>query len=320
MSLVEAPVGGGGAAADPSLGVRTQLDQWLSLRSVRVSLFPSCGEAALVFSPAEMGGPPANVDPDTGELLPTNWELLDQAEKDEKNAHRTATRSKGRMRRYMVHNRLTKMWVLTNRDVLDGEDGYREMQRRCAAFMRRMRRSLFRDRAFAYLWSIERHPQGHGWHVNVMLPNVFLDKHQVQRLWGHGNVWFTDFSKDSADWLGRSLGRAPGGVRSCRAGARRAASYAAKYIGKDFDDPASGVPPRAHRYEVAEGFQPVALIMRVRSFEDGLRAIAAHRSFGAMTWHGRSADWSSWDGPPCEVVFFDAPNRPVQRRGSPPSP
>ncbi len=292
-----------------SLGIRTQLDhEFISLDSVVVSLFPSCGEAALTFAPMAMGRP-ANVD-ENGELVPSLWSELDDEEKSERNSHRGATRSRGAMRRYMVHNRLTKMWVLTFAgDGQHGADGWRRTNEEMHSFIRRLRRNFFRDRPFPYLFSAEPHPDGHGWHVNLMLPNVFIDKHQMQRCWGNGNVWYTDFTRDREDWLGRSLGRAAGGGRaSGRAGARRAASYAAKYIGKDLDE-SSDIPAGAHRYEVAQGFQPVALRVRVRSFAAGLAYIGRHPSFGRVEWHGKSDEWEGWDGPPCEVLFFDAPAR-----------
>jgi hypothetical protein len=254
-------------------------------------------------------GRPANVD-ENGELLPSLWSELDDDEKSDRNSHRCATRSRGAMRRYMVHNRLTKMWVLTFRGAgLHGEDGWREVNREMHSFIRRLRRNFFRDRPFKYLFSAEPHPDGHGWHVNLMLQNVYIEKNQMQRCWGNGNVWYTDFTRDRQDWLGRSLGRSAGGGRaSARAGARRAASYAAKYIGKDLDE-SSGIPVGAHRYEVAQGFQPPSLRVRVRSFAAGLAYISRHPSFGRVEWHGKSDEWEGWDGPPCEVLFFDAPAR-----------
>jgi hypothetical protein len=303
------------AEGGPSLGIRTQLDhEWISLDSVVVSLFPSCGEAALTYAPMAMGKP-FDVD-ENGEIIPSLWSELDDEEKTDRNSHRAATRSRGKMRRYMVHNRLTKMWVLTFRGAgLHGADGWVEANHQASLFVRRMRRSLFRDKPFPYLFSAEPHPDGHGWHINLMLRNVYIDKMQMQRLWGNGNVWYTDFTKDRQDWLGRSLGRAARSGAS-RSGARRAASYAAKYIGKDFDQ-GDEIPLGAHRYEVAEGFQPPVLKLRVRSFGAGLDYVRRHPSFGAECWHGTSDDWEGWDGPPCQVLFFDAPAGRGSKRGPP---
>jgi hypothetical protein len=302
-----------GEAGGPSLGIWTQLgnridpqsgeilpsSSFQSLASVVVTLYPSCGEAVACYSPQSMGDDPNSA--------PSKWSELEEEERWDQNLNRSTRRSKANMRRYMVENRLVKMWVLTfGGDGLHGQDGYRQVMREMHAVMKRIRRDFFRGKPFPYLFAPEPHPNGHGWHVNLMLPNVFIEKRQMQRCWGNGNVWYTDFTKDRTDWLGRSLGRSSGSQRgSARSGARRAAAYAAKYIDKEIA--VTDYPPRSHRYEVAQGFQPIETRARFQSFAAARRFIQSHPSFGASVWEGSSADWDEWFGPPVEVFFFDPP-------------
>ena len=84
--------------------------------------------------------------------------------------------------------------------------------------------------------------------------------------------------------------------------ARRAASYLAKYVSKNIADERI---PRLHRYEVAQGFQP----LKVRLSGDSDRAViaaASERMGGAPVrvwrsaeqegWRGARAYWCAWAG------------------------
>jgi hypothetical protein len=281
-----------------------------SLLDVVVKLFPSCGEAVAAFVPMKMRSKDLLA-------LPSKWSELAPEVRDEVNARRGTTRSRVKMRRFMVHNRLVKMWVLTFAgEGLHGSAGYLQAQAETAAFMKRLRRDFFRGKPFPYLWSIEPHPQGHGWHVNVMLQNVFIKKSEFQRCWQssasriNGNVWYTDFTSDREDWLGRPIGGKIGKPASAgfRTAAKRAASYASKYIGKDLHD-CSDIPAGAHRYEVAQGFQPEPVCVRFETFEAAARFIMSHPSVGSLEWFSRSCDWDDWDGPPVQLFRFDPPTR-----------
>ena len=283
---------------------------WTSLNSIVVNLYPSCGEAVAAYCPVTA---PSEMDSGT-----SKWSELSPEYRDASNSERATTRSRGRMRRYMVHNRLVKMWVLTFvGEGLHGEDGYRTAQREMRAFIKRLRRDFFRGREFPYLWSIEPHPDGHGWHVNLMLQNVFINKHAMQRCWQsstsrtNGNVWYTDFTKDREDWLGRPIGSGGGGRAPARlrTAAKLAATYASKYIGKDLGDDL-GVPAGAHRYEVAQGFQPAPVQKRFLTFREALDFICSHPSFGWCEWFSCSSEWDGWDGPPVQVIRFSPPLKP----------
>jgi hypothetical protein len=301
-----------GGDAFPWIKDTTGNQSYTSLQDVVVKIFPSCGEATAAFVPMKMHSKVPDL-----LALPSKWSELAQESRDDSNSRRGTTRSRVKMRQYMVHNRLVKMWVLTFvGEGLHGITGYLQAQLEVAAFMKRLRRDFFRGKPFPYLWAIEPHPQGHGWHVNLMLQNVFIKKSEFQRCWQssesriNGNVWFTDFTVDREDWLGRSIGgkrgkTAPAGSRTA---AKLAASYASKYIGKDLHD-GSDIPAGAHRYEVAQGFQPVPVIARFETFEQAAWFVLGHPSMGSLEWFSRSCDWDDWDGPPVQLFRFDPPTR-----------
>lgn len=332
---------GGEAAAslgDGSLLVHRGLEQSRSRRvpvdhvgiapPVKVLVWPQCGEAVAVWSPvrredvaesAERALRSAVVD-DASSVVDEDDRVLDD-ESVEANRQRAVRRARTRFRRFCVANRLTRMWVLTFAgEGLHGPDGLERAKRCVRAFIRRMRRTLMRDRPFPYAYSFEPHPKGHGWHVNLFLAPVFVEKRHVQRVWGHGNVWFTDFERDSEDWLGRRIGgevRAGGGgarsARNARRASRRAASYGSKYATKVWNDP-SVFPPGVHRYEVAEGFAPRRQEVRVQDFSEAAAVVVSHPSFGELLWRMSSDDWVDHDGPACMVWMFDAPQRESRRR------
>lgn len=291
-------------------------------------MWPQCGEAVAVWSPvrredveesAERAVRSARVD-DGSIVVDERPRVLDD-ESVEANRERAARRARARFRRFCVANRLTRMWVLTFAgEGLHGPAGLEQAKSCVQAFIRRLRRTLLRDRRFPWAFSCEPHPQGHGWHVNLFLPPVFLGKRDVQRVWGHGNVWFTDFERDAEDWLGRRIGgevRAGGGgarsARNARRGSRRAASYGAKYAAKLWSDP-DVFPPGVHRYEVAEGFAPRVDEVRVQDFGAAAAVVVSHPSFGELLWRMSSDDWVDYDGPACSVWMFDAPQRESRRR------
>jgi len=216
-----------------------------------------------------------------------------------------------------VHNRLCKMWVLTFAgEGLHGVEGRREAWRRVQAFVRRLRRTLFRDRPFPYAFSPELHPDGHGWHVNLFLQDLYIDKHQLQRLWGQGNVWYTDFSKDRyVKHTGRRIpavraGSTGGGIARAAA---KAAAYACKYAVKDWA--VDEIGEHAHRYEIAEGFQPTEQRFRVKTFADAWDLINAHPAVGErLDWLKLDCDMEGWNGPPMRLLRFARPVRPHVKR------
>jgi hypothetical protein len=177
------------------------------------------------------------------------------------------------------------MWVLTTGGAgWHGPDGRRECMAATAALVRKLRSHLGVD---AYWFSPELHPGGHGWHVNLFIARR-IPHHQVERLWGRGFVWVKDWTRDS---------RARGATFLERL--RSGASYGAKYAAKDWS---SEVLDRdAHRYELAQGHEPVALLAWCETLADGLRVAEGRLGPSVHVW--RSSDVAEWDGPPCWVAF-----------------
>jgi hypothetical protein len=181
-------------------------------------------------------------------------------------------RSRGRLRRYVVSNRLSRLATFTY------AEGVHDRARVVAdwrGFSRRLEREV---PGVVWARALELHPGGHGFHVHVALGG-FIPKPLLARLWGHG---FVDVRK----------------VRSRRGGredARTAAAYISKYVAKD---PIAG--PGEHSYEVRQGFQPVA----VRAWFDSREAACSglvRASGGRLSYRWDSDADPRWRGPP--VVF-----------------
>jgi hypothetical protein len=191
----------------------------------------------------------------------------------------------------MVANRLRYMWVLTLAgDGLHGADGRRVCMKLIAEFAERLQ-AEFGDQPYWY--SPELHPGGHGWHVNFFVRR-WLPHGKVKRLWGLGGVNVKDWAKDSrVKDLKLTL------INVIRLGA----DYGCKYAAKDWG--AEVLEGGAHRYEVAQSYQPAretVIFSRLgRAFE------AAHGVFGRpadQVWSHEEAD--AWEGPPVWCLSWDS--------------
>jgi hypothetical protein len=199
------------------------------------------------------------------------------------------------MRRYMTANGLRYMWVLT----LAGEglhraEGRREVMRRCGVFARQLRQALGGE-PFAYLYSPELHPGGHGWHVNFFVGSV-ISIELVREVWtgvetqGPARCGYVFVS----DWVAKVRRR--DSSMSVRSAIRAAARYAAKYGSKDWS--AEVLAGGQHRYEVAEGFAPA----KVHRWARRRHRIERHLLvlFGgevpAEVWESDTV--ADWHGPP----------------------
>ena len=84
--------------------------------------------------------------------------------------------------------------------------------------------------------------------------------------------------------------------------ASQAATYLAKYVGKAYDEDAGGT----HRYEVAQGFQPVPVMCEGFADEHEARrtaqAVMGHEWVPTFVWRSEMQD--GYVGPPCRIVFF----------------
>jgi len=270
------------AEGDRSLDQRTELPHW------RATVYPTAFEATITF-----------VVPRHAESEHAPVELTED-ERAQQNHERATRRAITESRRYMVANRLRYMWVLTFAVGLHGAEGRRECMQRVAAFVQALRRELG---SFAYWYSPELHPDGHGWHVNLFVPKR-LAHHHVRELWGHGHVWVSDWAKDS-----RVVDARLGFVDALRLGAQYGCKYASKDWGEDV------LAGGAHRYEIAQGFRPRAITVIADSAGAGVR-------FASVCFGGRRPDrlWSSsesadWDGPPVWCLSWSATDKVRCRDG-----
>lgn len=177
------------------------------------------------------------------------------------------------------------MWTLT----YDAQLGPRattqdQAMKDGARFIRALKKSLNvkPGEAWPYVLVAEQHKDGH-YHLHALLPDQFMPWQLVRAAWGKGNI-------------------KPPKLKG--ATVRRAATYAAKYVGKAYEDRAGG----AHRYEVGEGCQPTAVKLWAPTLR-GFVVLAAGHLGGAQpagAWSSGSSE--GWTGPPIEMVFWEIPD------------
>jgi hypothetical protein len=182
------------------------------------------------------------------------------------------------------------MWVLTSAGGgWHGPAGRERMMAEVASLVRKLRADLGVE---AYWYSPELHPGGHGWHCNLFVGRR-LAHAEVAAAWGHGYVWAKDWTQDS---------RVKGTTFLERL--RRGATYGAKYAAKDWS--AEMLQRGAHRYELAQGFEPAVLVAETRTLAEGLALVVDRCGRLAHVW--RSEEDPSWSGPPCWVAFAVGPS------------
>jgi hypothetical protein len=171
-----------------------------------------------------------------------------------------------------VANGCTRLLTLT---CADQTADRATMVRRVAAFGRLLGEGRPQ---LAFAWVLERHQSG-ALHAHLAL-SEYVHYRTLRRLWVHGIV---DVRKI----------RAGGGRES----ARQAGRYLAKYVSKS---PVAS--EHQHRYDVRQGFQPVAV--RVAGFDarEVWRELVAGMGgeLPAYTWESGTA--TDWTGPP--VTFL----------------
>jgi hypothetical protein len=184
-----------------------------------------------------------------------------------------ARRARTTVRRYCAANRLIYLWTATYGPTEAARHEPRLVRQDVRSFFRRLRQDV--GRRFPYLWTTEWHPGGHGLHVHFALGER-VEHGTVRSAWRRGHVWVTPPPRD-----GRS------NVES----ARRVARYIAKYLVKDHEG-LSG----QHRYDVAQGFKPVARVSFATS--PGAALLLAAQEMGtAPSRYWESRDIPDWPGP-----------------------
>jgi len=175
------------------------------------------------------------------------------------------------IRRAVTEHELVRMVTLTFRESTTAEqrgEGVRRVQH----FLKRLKRRIPQLR---YIAVPEWHPGGHGWHWHVLIDR-YVSKQLVADLWGWG---FVDVR----------LIRPKSGAGGKEA-TRKAAAYAAKYIGPP-QDAESGAPAHQRgdqRYLRSEGLDITEVEMEGDAHS---LIVAAWSMLGKVTWMW----WSGWD-------------------------
>lgn len=230
-----------------------------------LSLYESAGEASGTFVPSRR---------------PSYRGVRGAAADPERARQESARRSRRMLRRYCAANGLNRLGTLTYgapfcRDPL-------QFRRDQAQFWRALR-ALLGGRPLPYVWVPELHKDGERFHAHFAVGR-YVKKDLIERAWGNGFVNI------------KRLTDLPVGSTS-RVESRRAAGYLSKYVTKGFDTDLRGL----HRYDVAQGFQPV--VQRIEGTCSSHVLRQACEVMGAqpqLRWS--SADSEGWQGPP--AVWF----------------
>lgn len=262
------------AKQEPSSSWDMRIGLWRFRAHWALTLYPDAREGAGQFRSAGPGPRPS--------AKPA------AASDSERAAEEAARRAGVRIRRYCAANQLNRLGTLT----YEGEGCHDQDQVRAdvAEFFKRLRRGMevkylplrngaSRER-MPYLWVPEWHPGGHGLHLHFAVGR-YIPRGVIEDAWGRGFVNIKQLN-------GLSTGSGP------LEEARLAARYLAKYAAKMLDDEQRRFG--LHRYEVAEGFQPVAVLLRGHSPEDVIEQASAQLG-RKPKYVSHSADWKDWRGP-----------------------
>jgi len=198
-------------------------------------------------------------------------------------AEEAARRARGKVRRYCAANRLNRLGTLTYRG--EGCHDRLILRGHVAVFFRRLRDGIGRG-PFAYLWTAEWHKTGHGLHVHFAV-GEYVRRGLIDEAWGHGFVHI------------KLLGDLPVGTGTVGQ-ARKAAGYLSKYVGKAFAE--DGRIPGLHRYEIAQGFEPVKVEVWGRTRGDAVREACRLMGGEVPSTVWTSEEVEGWKAPPAVWV------------------
>jgi hypothetical protein len=212
----------------------------------------------------------------------TSFVPAGKASNPERSRHEAGRRARSRLRRYCAANRLNRMGTLT----YSGEGCHDPQQVRedLGIFFRNLRTSVG---PLPYAWVPEWHPGGHGLHAHFAV-GQYIRRQAINEAWGRGFVHI------------KLIGDLPTGSGSLSE-ARIAASYLSKYVAKTFQDSRSLMG--LHRYDVAQGFQPIVVALSGNSSVDVINQASEKMhaspltqwlSSGETEWEGPPAVWAQW--------------------------
>lgn len=222
------------------------------------------------------------------------------AEDQAANSKRNARRARQQVRRLCRGNRLQYLNTVTFPG--DGEHDYARANLVISRFTRRYGKHLLKR----CLSVPELHPGGHGWHwhiltrhrVSATLLRIAWTRHLLRSGYGRPNT--------------------PSGLAiiDCTAlgGPKWGAIYAAKYVGKTFDqeEELSGVPPGAQRYHASKDLEfpewavgPLGNVPGLWAVRSRLEAMGvpfdrayATSSVAIEDWLGPEFIYVTWEDPP----------------------
>jgi hypothetical protein len=245
-----------------------------------LTLYPDAREASGVWRKPGAAGPAVGVG--EGE------------QDDPRSAAEAARRAQGKIRRFCAANLLNRLGTLT---YAEGQYDEEQLRAHVAAFFRRLRDGIEVKQlpakvgpgaAFPYLWVPQWHPGGHGLHLHFAVGR-YIPERFIESCWPHGFVKITLLSNLTAP-------------ATPLAEARATARYLARYVGEQLDDERRRLG--LHRYEVAQGFQPVEVKLHGRSVGEvieqatarlgGAKPLRVWRSDETEGWHGPPACWAEW--------------------------
>jgi hypothetical protein len=208
-----------------------------------------------------------------------------------------ARRAQTKIRRFCAANRLNRLGTLTYAG--EGLHDPEALRLHVAEFFKRLRagiktkylplkHGIGQGDPFPYLWVPQWHPGGHGLHVHFAVAR-YIPRRVIESSWPHGFINIKLLS---------DLSTGSGPLEE----ARLAARYLARYVGAQVDDERRRLG--LHRYEVAQGFQPLAVKLHGRTADEviqraseqlGAKPSLVWRSDQAKEgWHGPPACWVQW--------------------------
>lgn len=202
-----------------------------------------------------------------------------EAADPERAASEAARRARTKLRRYCAANVLNRLGTLTYRGA--GNHDPALIREHLGEFFRDLRARLGGD-PLPYAWVPEWHPSGHGLHAHFAVGR-FIRRRMIEEAWPHGFISI------------KLLSNLPVGSSSLSE-ARIAGGYLAKYVSKTFAE-ADTRDLGAHRYDVAQGFQPAQIRFTGPSRGDVLNQASEHLGdVPHEIWYSSQAD--DWQGPP----------------------
>jgi hypothetical protein len=206
-------------------------------------------------------------------------------------------RARMKMRLYCVSNQLNRLGTLTYAG--EGLHDPDELRSDVAEFFKRLRagikvkylptkHGIGPGDPFPYVWVPQWHPGGHGLHAHFAVGR-YIPRGVIEAAWPHGFINIKLLS---------DLSTGSGVLEE----ARLAARYMAGYIGSQLDDERRRLG--LHRYEVAQGFQPVEVKLHGRTADEVIERASQqlgaqpkrvwHSDSSKEAWHGPPACWAQW--------------------------